>query len=179
MDDAGKDQGKGQQDCQESLAAFAAADFHGWQGLGDCSPDEVRALYPQQAPGFALGRLGGRQARYFYVQMPGYEDGVAVWYREERVVLLEVRWPQLAGGLDGLLASLGSPPERLDFQWRSLRLRKGLLLYPERGLALFVNPDNQIVLMVTAFAPTTLDDYREGLALELGEVKLQDDSDWL
>ena len=35
----------------------------------------------------------------------------------------------------------------------------GELVYANRGLTIFLNPENRVVVYVTAYAPTTVDEY--------------------
>ncbi len=70
-----------------------------------------------------------------------------------------------------VLEALGPPPHRLDAAFRMDNIAGAEWIYPERGLALCVLPETDMIVRWTAFAPTTLDHYRKhirpvGLARE-------------
>jgi hypothetical protein len=87
----------------------------------------------------------------------GYPQHLKAWFVELTVVLVEASLPQIADP-DGLIREFGEPAARLDSTWGVMTVRGGLHVYPDRGIALFIGPESQ-VLRVSLFAPTNLDDF--------------------
>jgi hypothetical protein len=65
----------------------------------------------------------------------------------------------------GLLVKLGEPAAKLDFIFANVELKAGEWVYPERGLTLFMNPENGYLLRVAAYPKTTLEHYRKDLRI--------------
>jgi len=83
------------------------------------------------------------------------------------VVMFEAGMPELADDLPTLLASLGPPDEVADFVFRDVTMAGGEHVFARRGVTLFVNPENQRVLHVALYSPTTVAAYRDRLRLDL------------
>lgn len=70
-----------------------------------------------------------------------------------------------------VLEALGLPPHRLDAAFRMDNIAGAEWVYPDRGLALCVMPETDLIVRWAAFGPTTLEHYRKhirpvGLARE-------------
>lgn len=110
------------------------------------------------------GTLGSAEvpAQWFAAESFVYEHGVRVWVRDDQVVLITGDLPvgpdgepPVAGGLDEL-----GPPERVFGSYLGrVQLEDAEQVFAARGLALTINPENNLVLSVYGFAPTTVDDY--------------------
>jgi len=90
------------------------------------------------------------------------DQSVQMWLVDDQVKMLEVEDPKLVGGLDALKAALGAPEATLEFAWDVLTLKGG----PSRGISICVNPDNQMVLRVAVYRPTTLAAYEKILRVD-------------
>jgi hypothetical protein len=86
-----------------------------------------------------------------------------VWHEGGRVLLLEGRDPIDAEGAPLAAPELGQPEATLDTTLGRLWLENGERVFPGRGLALRVNPANELLLGVIGFAPTTLSEYEQRL----------------
>jgi hypothetical protein len=75
-----------------------------------------------------------------------------------------------ASDLEALVAVLGPPATKLDSYFSGLLLRESEWVYPERGLTIFVNPENFVPLHVFAYPQTTLPEYRRKFRLALGRT---------
>ena len=156
--------------CQETLRQVAEQQFEHWAGMSaDCRLPEVLTWFKQLNDGIGHGMLGIEPAQFVMVVVPNYTEPVRVWYRAEKVVLFDVAYPDF---LQDKLSALGEPPVRLDYFWRRLLIRKGLWVYPARGLALYVNSDNGALIHLTVFAPTSLEQYQTGFMLSLRTERL-------
>lgn len=105
-----------------------------------------------------------REAMYRGAQAAGYDEGIQVWHREGTVLKLVADLPGLRD-VPALLAALGEPEARLDFYPSTLpKLReRGVWVYGNRGLALFMSGDNQNVIRVEVFPPMPATDYQREL----------------
>jgi hypothetical protein len=88
----------------------------------------------------------------------GYPQHLKAWRQGTRLVLVEATLPKLSGSLDELTSDLDEPAARLDYSWDVLRVPKGARIYPERGIALFICPEQQL-LRLSLFASCELADY--------------------
>jgi hypothetical protein len=148
---------------EEALDALAAAGLDGWRGLPPLTLADVRERFPDVAEGVGHGRLGAGAHDYVLVSADGYEEPLRVWLDGERVVAIDVEYPPP----EAVPSDLGAPAERRDFHWAGLELAGGEHVYPDRGLALFVNPDTGGVLRLEVFAAGSLADYDAAARLHL------------
>jgi hypothetical protein len=153
----------------EPLRRFAARDFRGWSGLHQPTmvADVAAVFEVDDTPQPALLGSEGRAAGWLTVEAEGYPEGIRVWLDGIDVVLLEGPGVALPDGLQPLLDELGEPDARLDSYLGVFRLEGSEWVYPSRGLSLYVNPENMVLLRVAGYAPATLDDYERRLRLDL------------
>lgn len=160
---------------QAALRAFARRDFHDWRGLApDTSLSDAVAVFEDDDDWRGAGKLGSerRASRWASVAVEGYEKGVRVWLDEDLVILIDGESPTLATPLPVLLQDIGQPEAKLDSYLGTLLIPESEWVYAGRGLTLYVNPENGILLRVAVFVPTTLDDYRQRLQLDLQTRRL-------
>ena len=147
--------------CEEVRDAIAARRFVGWRGLPvGCKPD---ALF-----GVALDDQWGQlplgdardPARSRLLDLPGYYRPLA-YVRDGIVVAFDAMNPELAGTVQALEDSLGPPEIVLDWVFGTVAMPRGERVYASRGITLFMNLENQKVVYVTVYAPTTSDAYQQ------------------
>jgi hypothetical protein len=154
---------------QAALRAFAGRDFRDWRGLApNTSLTDVAAVL-EVDDWSGAGSLGSerREATWVNAAVEGFEHAVRVWLDENLVLLLDAESPTLATELPDLLRALGTPEAKLDSYLGTFPIPESEWVYPGRGLTLYVNPANGILLRLVVFAPTTLEVYRQHLRLDL------------
>src|SRR5262245_16483738 len=137
------------------LRRFAARDFRGWSGL------DPRTMLHDVAEAFEVddvpqpGVLGSeeRAAGWVTVAAGGYPEGIRVWLDQMDVLLLDGPDPELPEGLPALLDALGEPEARLDSYLGPLRVEGGEWVYAARGLTVYVNPENMLLLRLAGYGP--------------------------
>jgi hypothetical protein len=148
-----------------TLADFAAVRLAGWTGLPPglgladvpfLGADPVQVLV---APVGDPPRTG----RWVPCGSTVFEGGLRAWVDAGTVVLLDGDDPVDGSGEPMTAPDLGEPTARLDTVLDTLVLPNGELVYAARGLALRVNPDNNLLLGVRGFVPTTVANYRRHL----------------
>ncbi len=152
-------------DSETAWRAVARADFTQWHGLAVPAPyAEFERQFPrlyEQESRVLLGR-DHIEARYRIHDGQRYPQHLWVAYVDADVVLIEAQLPDLAQPVPDLTGTLGEPQARLDTQWGVLRIPGGLRVYPERGLALAIGPEGQ-VLRIELFAAGDLDTYQNAV----------------
>lgn len=155
--------------CKQALTAFVERRLAEWTGLPPgCRLDDLTASAPLANEGIGSGVVGGRPLQYRMVVASGYPRPVRAWLDGDALVILDAEYPDPTGRLVTEIERLGEPEARLDTTWEVLELRGAEWVYPSRGIAAFVNPDNRIVLRLVGFGPTTLPDYLGRLRLSRG-----------
>lgn len=155
-------------DCKAAIDAFAAGDFRHWQGLpAGCELSAItdRDTLRLQAEG--TGLLGQRRASFRMIALEHYAEAVRVWHADGRILLMDVRYPVISPDLKDLLAALGKPETLLDSHFSNIVLEKSEWVYVSKGLSLFINPDNFLLLRLAVYHPTSVDDYQHKLRLQL------------
>ena len=142
----------------ELRAFLEHADVTRWCGLAAVGPAELGL---EGAPRERGERGDPPAPARWCAGPPGcFEEGVRCWLdAAETVVVVEGCLPAADDGTPVPAPDLGEPAVRLDAMLDVVVLRRGELVYPDRGLAVRVNPENGLLLGLVGFAPTTADDY--------------------
>ena len=159
----------------EVLKALARLDLHGWRGLSQHTLlDHARQVFDIDDEWCGSSMLGTdrRQTYWFTVTCDGFPEGLRIWTSGNEVILLDASSPDLPGGLDALLTALGSPQAQLDSYLGTLRIENSEWVFPERGITVFVNPDNHLLLRIAVYRPSKLSEYEQSLRLDLKKTRL-------
>jgi|SRR5580698_3857701 hypothetical protein len=152
--------------CVVALKAFAWPDLEHWKGLRpDCGLPAVSEAWAYADDGWRGSGYVGEEPRaltWISATGTGFPDSVRVWLDGPRVVMLETQVLGKASDLKALVAKLGEPAAKLD-AFFEVKMEKSEWVYPNRGLTLYVNPENHILLRAVGYAPTTLENYRRHL----------------
>jgi hypothetical protein len=163
--------------CVEALRIVAAQRFAELRGLpGGCTTTDVRVVFPSLSTTAGVGSLGSghRQYRHRGLRLDGHSHMARAWFDGEELALIDIEYPTPAPAMTwtALRERLGEPAARLDVTWGVLPLASAEWVYAASGLAVVVNPDNDILIHAAAFSPTTLEHYREALRLDLAHHEL-------
>lgn len=152
--------------CEAALRRFAEKDFAGWSGLPkDCALSDLARLFAFEDDWRGSGRLGEEtEADYASVVIPGYEITTRVWLDGERIILMDIEYPEVEAGL---VERLGRPEAKLDAYWGTILLEKSEWVHASRGLTLFIKPSDLALLRLAVFSPATIDEYEKRLRLNL------------
>jgi hypothetical protein len=164
------------------LQIFASRSLRSFTGFASrTSLDDVATVFDLDRSRQGQGRLGSeqRRANWFSATAEGFARGVRVWVDDDAVILIDATDVSLPEPLPFLLDALGEPDAKLDSFLGTLEIKRSEFVYAQRGLTLFVNPANAVLLRIAGFAPASLEHYQRSLRLDL-EMKLlppsQDDS---
>ena len=119
----------------------------------------------RQAEG--TGMLGQGRASYRMIAVDHYSEPIRVWHRDGNILLMDVRYPVISPDLRDLLETFGKPEAMLDSHFSSIVIEKSEWVYASKGLSLFINPDNFILLRLAAYPPASLEHYHQELRLQL------------
>lgn len=152
-------------ECQTALTSFARKELANARGLPPrCSPDEVAAvLSPRGSP--TEGTLGDRTLVLRHYHASAYKEPVRGWFDGDRLVLIDVEYPEPSEGWQAFVTALGEPTAKLDFAWHIHTLPGAEWVYAERGIAVVVKPDPGLILRLALFSPTSADRYERELRL--------------
>jgi hypothetical protein len=161
----------------DTIEIFARRDFARWYGLpASTSIDDVADILDVDRSWHGAGFLGSdkRSARWLSAAAPGFGQGIRVWIDDAQVLLLDAPSLTLVDGVDVdvLLRGLGKPAAELESYLGTLAIARSELVYPERGLTLYVNPENGILLRAVAYEPGKLEHYMRRLRLDLRARRL-------
>jgi hypothetical protein len=158
---------KAENSCKAALRVFADKTFDQWRGLpSGCKLPEIMTIFSLFNKGVSTGFLGHKKIQYRMLVLEGYLRPIRAWFEGDTLLMLDAECPELPGGGLTLMKQLGKPDVKLDFYWNVLRLKRGEWVYAKRGIILFINPGNNILLRLLVFPPTTVDDYMTRLRLD-------------
>ncbi len=168
MDAKGKPDTMTTDACQTAAHAIQVRHFIGWRGFPTgCAPTALVPGLPDPLPDLGAQpsrRLGSdaSSAAFVLLDLPGWYRPMAS-FRAGALVLVDGMTPELDGGATALLADLGAPATKLDWDYGTLPIAQGERPYPERGITLFLNTTSDKVLHLALYQPTTLELYLRSL----------------
>ncbi len=151
-------------DCAHAEKLIVQRDFRKWQGLPDgCDWTKWTGPLPTDWQEVMRRPLGTsfRNGYQLFFELEGYEHP-SMSYADGKAILFEARSPEIVA-FDSLLAALGKPSAKLDWDFGTLPLPKGEYVYPKKGITLFMNTDADRALYIALYASTTLADYEANL----------------
>ncbi len=162
-----------------TLCTFAKRDFKNWRGLpSSCSLADVIRHFRRLNDGCGQARLGQRKSSFVMVMAEEYCNPIRLWLCGRQVLALDVAVPELTPQLPSLQAVLGEPTTKLDCYLGYLRYEQAEWVYPERGLAIFVNPESQRLERIVVFRSTTIDIYKAQFRVHLRMRRLPSSRRW-
>jgi hypothetical protein len=151
--------------CESARSRIEARRFIGWTGLpAGCSPASMFGVDPDEQWGEL--ELGERfeSARSRLLALSGYYRPMG-FVRHGEVVLFDGMNPALDGGWPALRNDLGAPDATLDWVHGTVRMPAGELVHARRGITVLLNPENDVVIHVSVYVPTTVEEYVSRLRL--------------
>lgn len=149
--------------CDAAKRAIELRHFVSWRGLpAHCAPESVFGIKLDDTWGVQPLGSSFEKARTHLIELPGYGRALA-YARDGALVMFDAMSPQLDGGWPALSADLGTPEVTNDWTFGTVAMPKGELVYANRGLTIFLNPENSVVVYITAYVPTTIDEYARRL----------------
>jgi hypothetical protein len=158
--------------CEHASEAIRAGRLVGWRGLpAGCSPQALFGVAFDD--GWGARKLGSQfePARMRLLELTGFYRPL-VTVRDGTVVMFDATNPVLDGGWGALAADLGAPEASRDFVYSSVTMTGGERIHARRGITVFLNPENDVVLHVALYEPTTVDGYEQRLRPSLDKKPL-------
>jgi hypothetical protein len=152
--------------CRQAWDAIGSRDFRAWTGLPEgCGYTALDAVFPRVADAYGQGTLGRRNqsATYRMHAVEGPPYGARVWFRGDRIVLVELEFPALPHPSRDLLRALGEPEARLDAHVDIMPVPAGAWVYAARGITLFLDVGFTEVMRVVLYHPCTAEEYADVL----------------
>jgi len=147
-----------------TLDGYLTRDPASWAGIGAPTEAELELSYALEA-GEARAIRGEARCRYRVrvLDRRGFNHPFSLFFDDDgRLVLLETEyWSFEKEECTHVLAALGKPQHRLDAAFRLEMMPQAEWLYTSRGLALCVMPETNLIVRWSAFAATTLEEYRK------------------
>lgn len=167
-------------DCREAWKAMRDREYRTWHGIPTgCRYADFDAAFPRLRDAYGQGRLGRnrRQARFRMHVDDRYQHPLKVWFRDERLVLIEISYPQLPYPTQELFSRLGTPEARLDYHLDVMPVSEGAWVYSAQGLTLFLDAGQREVMRIALFHACSVDEYVSGVHpdVQVREYPLRDE----
>lgn len=157
--------------CREAWRTIKDREFHAWDGVpAACDYADFDDAFERLRDERGGGTLGGakRRAHFRMHVADGFPEPLQVWFRDDRLLLIEIPHPALPYPVEDLLDRLGEPDARWDYDFDVMTVDGGAWIYPSRGLALFLDPAHETVVRISLFRSCSLDEYAETLQRDTG-----------
>jgi hypothetical protein len=154
--------------CADALRAIQARDFRSWGGLPPtCTPERIAGVFPREGGSEGRRHLGSVEASFWPARALEYKEPLEIHVAGGRVVRIDAVRPDLSGGLAAHLAALGEPAAKRRYYDDVIKIDDGEWVWPERGIAIYLNPDHRFVNRIALFRATDLPTYQRELELNL------------
>jgi hypothetical protein len=149
--------------CAEVRRAIEERRFVGWRGLpAGCTPEALFDVPWDDVWGERQLGAAFEPARTRLLETYGYYRPMA-FVRDGRVVMFSGMNPQLAVPWPQLSDDLGEPDAMLDWTHATDPIPGGEWVYSRRGITIFLDPEDEVVIHVSLYAATTADEYARRL----------------
>jgi len=150
-------------ECRKNIQTFLERKLDQWSGLNaDCHESTLHTWLPfNQGAGSA--HLGADYVTYTFraAIYAGFERSVFFYFQKGLLRMIATEyWSFDREECVQIKERLGTPEHQLDFSWRNLKFENGEYVYHNRGLALGVVPDTQLIVSVVVYPPCTLEVYQ-------------------
>jgi hypothetical protein len=152
------------------LRPIIGGDLRSWQGLApDLTFSELTSACPPDSDWSGSAQLGRhhRQASYQWIRFPGPDTECRAWFIGERVILLDIANPSITVHPNQLTDIFGEPEASLDTWQGTLPMPASELVFPSRGIAVFINRDTDAIWHLALFPPLTLKSYEDNRRIDL------------
>lgn len=153
--------------CQASLDACFQGDWTAWSGLpGDCPTEEIPAYFDQFSPDVHQELLGLAHllTDYHLFEHEACRGASRIWFREEKLLMLEVNYPTLGLTPPELLEKLGPAEGEMDYFDGDMDFEDCAKVYASKGLCVMVSMSGQTYRRLVFFTPCTFEAYKDQLA---------------
>jgi hypothetical protein len=149
--------------CDAAKHAIEARRFVGWRGLpAGCAPEALFGIKLDDTWGAMSLGSSFEKARSRLIELAGYGRALA-YVRDGTVAMFDAMAPQIDGGWPALSADLGPPEATFDWIFGTVAMPAGELVYAKRGLTVFLNPENRVVVYISVYVATTVDEFARRL----------------
>ena len=152
--------------CSEAWSMITGRDYRNWNGLPhSCSYSDFDAAFSRLRDEYGLGTLGSANRRVMYRThiANGYPDNLKVWFQENSILLIEIKYPILPYPSEVVLEHFGPPDIKLDYQLDIMPVSHGAWVYPNRGLTLFLDSSHTKLMGIALFHSCNIAYYLEQL----------------
>jgi hypothetical protein len=150
-------------ECKRSIDTYLKRDIAAWRGLPDgCNRPELLSSFHFNE-GQLSTRLGEQPFEYTSHSLchPAFAQPIFFAFDRDQLRCISSDFWSLDPELCQItLRTLGQPLHRLDAIFRGTQLPDADWIYPDRGLALCVNPDTHLIARLQGFSPCSLEIYR-------------------
>jgi hypothetical protein len=159
----------------DAIAGLRDGDLAAWSGLpAGTAPEDLEPAVdaPDDAP--AMAGIGLRKALVRYGELRGTGVEAEVWVAPDtaEVLLVAIGDPPFARDPAGVLAQLGEPALRLDNALGTVSLPGSEWVYPDRGLTVFADEEDERVWRLALFTPSSPEEYEERYRVRLGQRRI-------
>jgi hypothetical protein len=145
--------------CEGAGKTIEAHGFVGWHGLpSGCTPDAMFGIPLDDHWGVQALGDNFENARSRLLDIGGYYRPM-VYLRDGIVVMFDAMTPAIRGGWPSLAADLGTPEAAFDWVFGTVVMPGGERVHAGRGITISLNPENHVVVYVSVYAPTSVDEY--------------------
>jgi hypothetical protein len=151
-------------ECESALRHLGKGELTDWKGLpAGCGTADLSKVWSGGGDPAGNGKLSTRPTRFRNYRVDTQAQPLQVWFdADDHAMLITWIQPTVEGSVKDVLDALGAPDKKLDptigyhadaYQW----------IYAARGLTLYVREHDWSLARISAYVPTTVEDYEDRL----------------
>jgi hypothetical protein len=160
------------------LRPITDEDLRGWQGLpSDLAVAHLTSVFPRDSDWTGAAQLGRRhrEASYLWVDIPGPDGKLRIWFVDDRVIMLDLACSGIKVHTSQLAGLFSEVPAALDTWQGTLAMPESELVFPAHGLAAFINRETDVIWHLALFTAVSLETYENDLRLSMKRRRFQPD----
>lgn len=149
--------------CGEMFRPFIEKDFQHWKPWSaDCIASGLNDFFTKHSD-TVKGSAGSEfmPAYFCYYKAENYSDKIRIWNRDHQFLKLETEYPDINIIINDSFKLPDAGITKLDYSFGGTLVKQGEWVYPEKGVAYFLNGDYNRIIKITIFLPSTIDAYKK------------------
>ena len=149
------------------IGNFFSGNWQGWEGgLGDWTLNDLNGHLDSisDTTRQELLGMGHVLTEYHTFEKEGSRGASRLWVRNDKVLMLEVNYPQTGSGPEEIMQAWGAPEGQMDFIDGIMDYENCAKVYASKGVCLMVSMSGKSTVRALFFTPCSYDHYFGSIA---------------
>lgn len=152
-------------ECKEVFRPFAEKDFISWKPWPRSFIDSCfDSMFIKQSD-VVKGSAGSDflPAYFAYFKTENYSNNIRIWTRNDKFLKLDTEFPDINIQLNETVKLPDEGVYKLDYSFGGFVIKEGEWVFPEKGIAYFLNGDYNRIIKISIFSSASIQFYKMNL----------------